>query len=289
MRLLARSDRLRGREAPDGLHIECGCGEHFIWERRLGEAVTCPSCKAVEPIAQPKGRTVKPLIIMVGADKGGVGKTTVSRAVAEYLAKSNIQFRAIDTEIPKGVFKRFVPSAEVRDMDDIGDQMAVFDKLSPITLIDVKAGMLSHLVRTLDKARLLDEVKQDAVALVLLHVLGPTRESLGEAPTTRAAIGGGSLHFLVKNYISENEGYFGWANDPELGPVLESLASTTIAVPHLEGRAAEDVDLKNQLFGLYGMKGESRMLRGEVWAWIQRVWAEFDRIGLGKLAGEAAA
>jgi hypothetical protein len=44
----------------------------------------------------------KPAVILVGADKGGVGKTTVSRALLDYLIAHNIPTRAFDTESPKG-------------------------------------------------------------------------------------------------------------------------------------------------------------------------------------------
>ena len=33
--------------------------------------------------------TMKPVVLMVGADKGGVGKTTVTRTVLDYLAAKN--------------------------------------------------------------------------------------------------------------------------------------------------------------------------------------------------------
>ena len=36
-----------------------------------------------------------PLIIMVGADKGGIGKTTVTRALIDYLAAKDLPYRAV--------------------------------------------------------------------------------------------------------------------------------------------------------------------------------------------------
>ncbi len=43
---------------------------------------------------------MKPLLILVGADKGGVGKTTTSRALLDFLARRNVLARAFDTENP---------------------------------------------------------------------------------------------------------------------------------------------------------------------------------------------
>ena len=43
---------------------------------------------------------MKPTLILVGADKGGVGKTTVSRALLDFFARKNVLTRAFDTENP---------------------------------------------------------------------------------------------------------------------------------------------------------------------------------------------
>ena len=51
----------------------------------------------------------KPVVIVVGADKGGVGKTTVSRTLLDYFSANNVQTRAFDTESPRGTLKRFHP------------------------------------------------------------------------------------------------------------------------------------------------------------------------------------
>jgi cellulose biosynthesis protein BcsQ len=40
----------------------------------------------------------KPSVILIGADKGGVGKTTVARSVLDYMASKNVLTRAFDTE-----------------------------------------------------------------------------------------------------------------------------------------------------------------------------------------------
>src|SRR5580698_776854 len=63
-----------------------------------------------KPIAKTRAgaiKTMKPAVILVGADKGGVGKTTVARALADYLTGKNIMTRAFDTESPRGTLQRF--------------------------------------------------------------------------------------------------------------------------------------------------------------------------------------
>src|SRR5882757_5296637 len=90
----------------------------------------------------------KPAVVVVGADKGGVGKTTVSRTLLDYFSANNVQTRAFDTEHPRGTLKRFHPEVtEIVDMTATPDQMKIFDTLNTVgpsvTVIDVRAGLMS--------------------------------------------------------------------------------------------------------------------------------------------------
>ena len=46
-----------------------------------------------------------PVIVLVGADKGGVGKPTVARALADYTR--TLEPRLIDTQVPAGDLRGF--------------------------------------------------------------------------------------------------------------------------------------------------------------------------------------
>src|SRR4029450_2603960 len=89
----------------------------------------------------------KPAVVVVGADKGGVGKTTVSRTLLDYFAANNVLTRAFDTEAPRGTLKRFRPDiTEIVDLTTTADQMKILDTLndapSTVTVIDVRAGLM---------------------------------------------------------------------------------------------------------------------------------------------------
>jgi len=66
----------------------------------------------------------KPAVLLVGADKGGVGKTTVARTLLDYFGHHRVRSRAFDTEVPRGTLKRFHPDAtDVVDINHVPDQM----------------------------------------------------------------------------------------------------------------------------------------------------------------------
>ena len=90
----------------------------------------------------------KPTLILVGADKGGVGKTTVARTLLDYFTAHHVQTRAFDTEVPKGTLKRFHREvSEVVDDTAVADQMRIIDTRrttdAAVTVSDVRAVLMS--------------------------------------------------------------------------------------------------------------------------------------------------
>ena len=146
----------------------------------------------------------KPTVVLIGADKGGVGKTTVTRTLLDYFAANEIPHRAFDTESPKGTLKRFHPDVtDIVDVTQARDQMKIFDTINAaeVTAIDVRAGLLSDTLTALSDIGFLEGVQDGAFNFALFHILGPSIASLEEI----AEISGfltGAQHFLVKNFMN---------------------------------------------------------------------------------------
>lgn len=231
---------------------------------------------------------MKPLLIMVGADKGGTGKTTVSRVLTDYLDQNKFDFRAFDTESPKGTLKRFVPErTEIVDLTQVADQMKVFDTLSqqPVTIIDVRAGLLTPTLKTLGEVGLLDMVKSNQVTLMVLHVLGPSVASLNEIEETSKVIDG-AVHFLVKNHVNDTE-FFKW-DEALYAKIFGAAKSGIIEVPQLAELAVEHVENNGVTYSAFvGSAKDSFILRGYVRTWLKAVFAEFDRVNLNGIVGAA--
>src|SRR3974377_689023 len=95
---------------------------------------------------QVGGQFMAKPVVAVGADKGGVGKTTVSRTLLDYFTANNVPTRAFDTESPRGTLNRFHPDVtEIVDMTATADQMKIFDTLNAVspsgTVIYVRARL----------------------------------------------------------------------------------------------------------------------------------------------------
>ena len=238
----------------------------------------------------------KPAVIVVGADKGGVGKTTVSRTVLDYFTANNIPTRAFDTEAPRGTLKRFHPEVtEIVDVTTTSDQMKIFDTLNTatanVTVIDVRAGLMSPTLAALRDIGFLDAARSGQITFAVFHILGPSIASLDEIAET-ASFMDGAKYFLVKNFIN-NTSFFEWDQATYNSYFKRIKNATEITIPKLNEMAYEQVEVSSVPFLKFvankGPNDEtanySFVLRGYVRHWLGNVWGEFDRIKLTDIVG----
>jgi hypothetical protein len=231
----------------------------------------------------------KPAVIIVGADKGGVGKTTISRTLLDYFNGRKVPTRAFDTEYPRGTLKRFHPDiTEVVDVTRIPDQMQIFDTLSDatVTLIDVRAGLLSPTLRALRDIGFIDAARKGQITFAVFHILGPSIASLDEIAET-ADFMTETKYFLVKNFINDTS-FFEWDQSTYNSYFHRIKDAVDLTIPKLNEMACEQVELASVPYVTFvankGPNNESAsysfVLRGYVRHWLGNVWAEYDRIKL---------
>lgn len=234
---------------------------------------------------------MKPTVILVGADKGGVGKTTVSRALLDYLAANNILARAFDTEFPRGTLKRFHPNqTDVIDITSTPDQMKVLDTLETagpkVSVIDVRAGQLATTLQALKDVGFLDAVKEGRYGFIVLHILGSSIASLDEIAET-APYTADATYFLVKNFINETT-FFEWDPATYASYFKQVRHAGDITIPKLNEMAYEQVELAGVPFSTFSNNkkadgsaaNSSFVLRGYVRTWMRNIATELDRVGL---------
>jgi hypothetical protein len=219
-----------------------------------------------------------PLAIFVGADKGGVGKTTLSNALMCFFAERGIATRAWDTESPKGNLKRFHPSkTEIVDLETPDGQMAVFDTLqqSPVTLVDMRAGILSDTVQILHNIGCVRMAQQGLLRLAVFHVIGNSVASFQEIGEIAQALGSAVRHFVVINHHTSDASFF--ANIKGVSQDALNGSSVVVNIPKLTTRAMELKDASNLSFSAFGRdENQSFTARGYVNDWKEKVFTQFD-------------
>jgi hypothetical protein len=177
---------------------------------------------------------------------------------------------------------------DVVDVTQIPDQMQIFDTLSEnaVTLIDVRAGLLSPTLTSLRNIGFIDAAKKGQINLLIFHVLGPSIASLDEIVET-TDIANDVHYFLVKNFIN-NTHFFEWDQATYNSYFKRIKDAVEITIPKLNEMACEQVELASVPFLTFiankKATGEaasySFVLRGYVRHWLGNVWAEYDRIRL---------
>ena len=234
---------------------------------------------------------MKPTLILVGADKGGVGKTTVSRALLDFFARKNVLTRAFDTENPRGSLKRFYPSiTEVIDLENVAHQMKVLDTLEtanvPVTVVDLKAGGLSYALDVFDRIGVLEAARSGQFTLGLFHIIGSSIASLDEIGEISKYLNGVE-YVVARNFINETN-FFEWDETTTRKYFTANTKAHEIDIPKLNEMAYEQVDVAGVTFKDFidnrtadGHAGKfSFVLRGYVRKWCSEIDEEFNHLKL---------
>lgn len=221
-------------------------------------------------------------LVVVLADKGGVGKSTVARTLKDYYQSHGITVRGFDGEHlakdpatgQRGTFARFFPGIEVVNIEESDDQMKVFDGLhmAQVTLLDLPAGTGSRTLANLRTLGFFEGVAAGSLRLSAIHVIGSNKASFDEIEAIRSAVDGADYHTVLNSTNrSKFEGLPASVKDP-------------IRVPLLEERTAADVDMQSVGFSAYYANLDNGMVkRGYVNSWLRPVFAEYDRKKLNAL------
>jgi hypothetical protein len=175
--------------------------------------------------------------------------------------------------------------------------MRIFDTLTEasVTVIDVRAGMLSPTLRSLRDIGFLDSVKKGQITFVVFHILGSSIASLNEIEDTASFICDAN-YFLVKNFIN-NTSFFEWDQSTYNSYFRRIKDATELTIPKLNEMAYEQVEVASVPFLKFvANKGPqdqaanySFVLRGYVRHWLANVWSEYDRIKLTDIVGTSKA
>lgn len=194
---------------------------------------------------------MKHTIILVGADKGGVGKMTLSRALLDFFARKDISAKAFDTEHPRGSLKRFHPAiTEVIDFTNVAHQMKVLDGLettdSRVTLVDLKAGNLSVALDTFDRIGVLEAARNGQINIGLFHLVGPAISSLEEIGEVARYVNGVD-YVVARNFLNETN-FFEWDQKTYKKYFSRLSSAQEMDIPKLNEMANEQVDLAGLSF-----------------------------------------
>lgn len=221
-----------------------------------------------------------PQVLIVGADKGGVGKTMVALALLDYFTVNHREPRAFDTEdrVSGGVLHRRWPDATIVDLTKSSGMVQVFDTVqtSPLTIIDIRAGLLLEALQTLSNIGFLAKSRAGELKIATLHVTDGSVAALDEVAHVAKMLDS-NRYYVVKNHINDRT-FFDWSPDR-----AKSLGSSIIDISHLDDYASEKADDMGVSFEKFKKKTDSNVLRGYTDHWLGQVYAAFNGAGLNAM------
>ena len=243
----------------------------------------------------------KPAVILVGADKGGVGKTTVSRTLLDYFIAHNIPIRAFDTESPKGTLRRFHPDiTEVVDITSTADQMKMFDTRQHRECPDhgdrrPRRPAVDRRCRRCATSASSTRPRRASSLSRVFHILGPSIASLDEIAETASYHGrcpllpGEELH---QQHAPSSSGTRRPTTPISRGSRAPTRSPSRSSTRWRASRSSSRRCRSSRSSPTRSADGEaanySFVLRGYVRHWLGNVWAEFDRMKLNDIVAQDA-
>jgi len=227
----------------------------------------------------------RPRLILTHGEKGGVGKTTVARLLADFLTARDISFKAFDAEGATGQLLRFHPDETSGvNVAEAAGIAPVLDHLMEGTgrktaLVDLGARSGEDLKAWLYRGGALEEAGAGRLGVTVVYVLGGAVDSVGHLKECYSALGGDVNYVVVRNFGVA--GKFDVYDQSKIRKDLQAAGAREIAIPALDGSVYQAVDRASISFssfaesqnGSFGFT-ERRYAR----TWLRECFAALDEV-----------
>jgi hypothetical protein len=237
-------------------------------------------------VEKPKTASApKPRLVLTHGEKGGVGKTTVARLVADFLASRDAAFRAFDAEGPAGQLLRFhsaqTAPVEVESASGIAPVLDFLMDGNPrrLALVDLGARSGEDLKEWLYKGGALEEAEAGSLGITVVYVLGGAVDSVGHLKECFAALGADVSYVIVKNFgVAAKFDVYDASN---VRQDLLAAGAREISIPALDGTVYQSVDKASVPFSSF-IEGEGTAAgfteRRYCRTWLRECFAALEEV-----------
>lgn len=226
---------------------------------------------------------------LIGGEKGGVGKSVMSRAFAQYCIDRNIPFRGFDSDRSHGSFRRFYEQfAEHIELEDFQslDRFAETALTTENTqvLVDLAAQSSKSLRGWMDDTGVLELFREAGISVNCWHILDDGRDSLEMLGRLLEDFKTEARYVVVLNH-GRGARFDAFHASPQKARALE-LGAKIIEMPKLHEGSMRLVDHSNSSFWAATNPDEngSQLLgmldRQRVKVWLRKLYSELDQLGI---------
>jgi hypothetical protein len=226
---------------------------------------------------------------LIGGEKGGVGKSVMSRVLAQYCIDRGVPFQGFDSDRSHGSFMRFYQDyAEHIGLEDFQslDQLAeaALRGKGRQVIMDLAAQSSSSLRGWMEDTGVLELFQEAGVAVNCWHLLDDGRDSLEMLGRLMDDFGQQVRYVVVLNH-GRGARFNAFHASPEKVRAQE-LGARFIELPKLHEGSMRQVDHSNSSFwsAVNASENGGQLLgildRQRVKVWLRKVYAELDSLGL---------
>ena len=228
-------------------------------------------------------------IHFIGGEKGGVGKSLVSRLLAQYMIDKQIPFLGFDTDRSHGALMRFYAgyaSPVLADRYEALDAIveAAFDQPERRILVDLAAQTHDPLVRWMDDSGVLNLADEVGIGMVYWHVMDSGKDSVDLLKKLLDRFGVGLRYVLVRNQIRGND--FSVLEQSGEQARAVAMGAKIVGIRHLHDGVINKIDAASSSFWAAKNSadkdnaGLGLMERQRVKMWLRDAYREIDGVGV---------
>lgn len=223
-------------------------------------------------------------IHFIGGEKGGVGKSVLSRLLAQYHIDRDLPFRAFDADRSHGAMLRFYRQYSqpiVLDEFSSADHLveAAVERHQDV-LVDLAAQTSLPLFKWIDDNDLLELAAEEEIGVVLWHVLDDGSDSLNLLKGLLDRYGDRAAYVVVKNFGRGKD--FSAFETSSVRDTADTLGAPVIELPELHAATMRKVDHNNLSFWAAGnnkQAGLGLMERQRIKVWTRKAYEQLDTLG----------
>jgi hypothetical protein len=190
-------------------------------------------------------------IHLIGGEKGGVGKSMVSRLLAQYFIDHDLPFTGFDTDRSHGSLLRFYAdyaSPALADSYEALDRIVetAVDQPGRRVLVDLAAQTHDPLVKWMDESGVLDMADLSGISLHYWHVMDSGRDSVDLLTRLLDRFGQRVHYVLVKNQLRGDD--FGQLERSGQLDRARGLGAKVIDLKRLHDSVVQKIDARNASF-----------------------------------------
>lgn len=226
-------------------------------------------------------------IHLIGGEKGGVGKSVLSRVLAQYHIDRETPFKAFDGDLSHGALMRYYAEytepVDIRNFESADRIIEEAAESGRQIIVDLPAQASGTVDRWIAESDLVEFCKEIGVVLTLWHIMDDGTDSVRLLEKTLETYGDSANYVVVRNHGRGSD--FSLFNESEAKRNAEEAGARIMDLPGLNAGSMRKIDrVGASLWAAANNKDEAVgptlgiLERQRVRVWLKNAYSALDRV-----------